>query len=62
MRVFHARSRAPAGLAHLQASANGLSQGCMGIKNADERQSVSEEEIKYMVTDNDELLPTTRSA
>lgn len=27
------------------------------IKNADERQSVSEEEIKYMVTDNDELLP-----
>ena len=38
------------------ASANGLSR-LLGIKNADERQSVSEEEIKYMVTDNDELLP-----
>ena len=38
------------------ASANGLSR-LFGIKNADERQSVSEEEIKYMVTDNDELLP-----
>lgn len=37
------------------ASANGLSR-LFGIKNADERQSVSEEEIKYMVTDNDELL------
>ena len=38
------------------ASANGLSR-LFGIKNADERQNVSEEEIKYMVTDNDELLP-----
>lgn len=37
------------------ASANGLSR-LFGIKNADERQNVSEEEIKYMVTDNDELL------
>lgn len=37
------------------ASANGLSR-LFGIKNADERQSMSEEEIKYMVTDNDELL------
>ena len=34
---------------------NGLSR-LFGIKNADERQNVSEEEIKYMVTDNDELL------
>ena len=38
------------------ASANGLSR-LLRIKNADEHQSVSEEEIKYMVTDNDELLP-----
>ena len=38
------------------ASANGLSR-LLRIKNADERQSVSEEEIMYMVTDNDELLP-----
>ncbi|WP_449316896.1 hemolysin family protein [Rubneribacter sp.] len=37
------------------ASANGLS-AFLGVKDADERQSVSEEEIKYMVTDNDELL------
>ena len=37
------------------ASANGLSR-LFGIKNADERQNVSEEEIKYMVTDNDEML------
>lgn len=37
------------------ASANGLSR-LLGIKDANERQSVSEEEIKYMVTDNDELL------
>lgn len=37
------------------ASANGLSR-LFGIRDADERQSVSEEEIKYMVTDNDELL------
>ncbi|HIW75548.1 MULTISPECIES: hemolysin family protein [Gordonibacter] len=37
------------------ASANVLSR-ILGIKDADERQNVSEEEIKYMVTDNDELL------
>ena len=37
------------------ASANGLAR-LLRIKDADERQSVSEEEIKYMVTDNDELL------
>ena len=37
------------------ASANGLSR-LLGVKDADERQNVSEEEIKYMVTDNDELL------
>ena len=36
------------------ASANGLSK-LLRVKNADERQTVSEE-IKYMVTDNDELL------
>ncbi|MEG1907334.1 MAG: hemolysin family protein [Gordonibacter sp.] len=38
------------------ASANGLSR-LLGIRGADERQSLSEEEIMYMVTDNDELLP-----
>lgn len=37
------------------ASANGLSR-LMSIKDADDRQQVSEEEIKVMVTDNDELL------
>ncbi|WP_080800460.1 hemolysin family protein [Arabiibacter massiliensis] len=37
------------------ASANGLSR-LLNIKDADERQAVSEEEIKFMVTDNDELL------
>ena len=42
-------------MALTSASANGLSR-LFGIKNADERQNVSEEEIKYMVTDNDELL------
>ncbi len=36
-------------------SANALSK-LFGIKNADERQSLSEEEIKYMVTGNEELL------
>lgn len=36
-------------------SANGLAK-LLRIKDADDRQSVSEEEIKYMVTDNDELL------
>ena len=37
------------------ASANGLSR-LMGIKDADDRQQVSEEEIQVMVTDNNELL------
>lgn len=37
------------------ASANGLAR-LLNIKDADERQTMSEEEIKYMVTDNDELL------
>lgn len=37
------------------ASANALS-ALFGIKSAEERQSVSEEEIKYIVKDNDELL------
>lgn len=37
------------------ASANGLSK-LLGIKNIDDRQQVSEEEIKYMVTDNEDLL------
>lgn len=37
------------------ASADGLSK-LLRIKSADERQDVSEEEIKYMVTDNKELL------
>ncbi|MEG0620324.1 MAG: hemolysin family protein [Raoultibacter sp.] len=36
------------------ASASGISK-LLNIKSADERQSVSEEEIKYIVTDNDEL-------
>lgn len=38
-----------------QASANGLS-AIMGIKSADDRQNVSEEEIKYMVSEQDTLL------
>ncbi len=37
------------------ASANALS-ALFGIKSSDDRQSVSEEEIKYIVKDNDELL------
>ena len=37
------------------ASADGIS-ALLRIKSADERQDVSEEEIKYMVTDNKELL------
>ena len=37
------------------ASANGLSK-LLGIKSVDDRQQVSEEEIKYMVTDNEDLL------
>lgn len=37
------------------ASANGLSR-LFGIKSSDDRQNVSEEEIKYIVKDNDELL------
>ncbi len=42
------------------ASANGLS-ALLGIKSADERDSVSEEEIKYMVTDADELSDQEKS-
>lgn len=38
------------------ASSNGLAR-LLHVKTADDRQSVSEEEIKYIVTDNDELLP-----
>ena len=41
-------------------SANGLS-ALLGIKSADERDSVSEEEIKYMVTDADELSDEEKS-
>ena len=37
------------------ASANGLAR-LLGIKNCDENQGASEEEIKFMVADNDELL------
>ena len=37
------------------ASANGLSR-LLGVKSADERQSVSEDELRFMVADNDELL------
>ncbi|MEG0376358.1 MAG: hemolysin family protein, partial [Raoultibacter sp.] len=37
------------------ASADGLSK-LLRIKNPDGRQSISEEEIKYMVTDNEELI------
>lgn len=38
-----------------QASANGLSR-LLGIKSADDRQNVSEEEIKYMINEQDGLL------
>ena len=41
-------------------SANGLS-ALLGVKSADERDSVSEEEIKYMVTDADELTDQEKS-
>ena len=41
-------------------SANGIST-LLGIKSADERESVSEEEIKYMVTDADELSDQEKS-
>ncbi len=41
-------------------SANGLS-AVLGIRSADERESVSEEEIKYMVTDADELSDQEKS-
>ncbi len=37
------------------ASANGLSK-LLGIKSADDRQNVSEEEIKYMIAEQDTLL------
>lgn len=38
-----------------QASANGIS-ALLGIKSADDRQNVSEEEIKFMVSEQDTLL------
>ncbi|WP_085829894.1 hemolysin family protein [Collinsella vaginalis] len=38
-----------------QSSANGLSR-LLGIKSADDRQNVSEEEIKYMINEQDSLL------
>ena len=41
-------------------SANGLS-ALLGVASADERDSVSEEEIKYMVTDADELSDQEKS-
>ena len=41
-------------------SANGISS-LLGIKSADERDSFSEEEIKYMVTDADELTDQEKS-
>ena len=43
-----------------QASANGLS-ALLGIKSADDRQNVSEEEIRYMVTDSGELSEEEKS-
>ena len=42
-------------VAFTSASANGLAR-LLGIKNCDENQGASEEEIKLMVADNDELL------
>ena len=41
-------------------SADGLSR-LMGVKSADDRQEVSEEEIRYMVTDADELSDKEKS-
>ena len=41
-------------------SASGLAK-LMGIKSADERQDVSEEEIRYMVTDSEELSDQEKS-
>ena len=41
-------------------SANGIS-ALLGVASADERESVSEEEIKYMVTDADELSDQEKS-
>ena len=56
---LHASSARP--LVWLTAkSANGLS-ALLGIKSADERDSVSEEEIKYMVADADELSDQEKS-
>ena len=53
LRAFNAIARPLVWLT--SASANALSK-IFGIKSADERQNVSEEEIKYMVTDNEELI------
>lgn len=41
-------------------SANGISR-LLGVKSADERQNVSEEEIRYMVSDADELTDEEKS-
>lgn len=41
-------------------SANGLAS-ILGVKSADERQDVSEEEIRYMVTDSEELSDQEKS-
>lgn len=43
-----------------QSSANGLSK-LLRIKSADDRQEVSEEEIRYMVTDSDDLSEKEKS-
>lgn len=43
-----------------QSSANGLSK-LLRIKSADDRQEVSEEEIRYMVTDSDDLTDKEKS-
>ena len=54
-------SRAVAPLVWLTSkSADGLSR-LLGIKSADDRQEVSEEEIRYMVTDADELSDKEKS-
>ena len=42
------------------ASANGLAR-LLGIKSADDRQDVSEDEIRYMVTDSEELSEQEKS-
>lgn len=53
LNVFHTIAKPLVWLT--SASANGLSR-LFRIKETDDRQNVSEEEIKYIVKDNDELL------